>query len=248
MLQVQRFANQTRGSTGIRVRMAQRLLNRAGARPELADDGIFGPKTQAAVKDYQRVARIPVTGVIGRRTWDSLQVGGRGSATSTNALAARALMIYALTRLATSFLRGARLLAQTSDPNRARTVLRASLGRARSAYRLAAGMMALDTAFSVRQRRGADTLRLVFLLSEVIPAQAPAADPRALAGPLRQAGEYAAMFTLILQTLPPAKFVEVAPGLLQALATLVFHLSSAADGLAVRPAGAPSPAPATPGP
>jgi hypothetical protein len=38
----------------------------------LAVDGAFGPRTEATVKTYQRSFELPVTGVVGQRTWDSL--------------------------------------------------------------------------------------------------------------------------------------------------------------------------------
>lgn len=41
------------GDSGASVRDIQRLLNAAGANPPLAEDGLFGPKTQAALRAFQ---------------------------------------------------------------------------------------------------------------------------------------------------------------------------------------------------
>lgn len=56
------------------VRKAQRLLNeKFGA--GLAVDGIFGPKTHAAVKGYQSANNLQVDGIVGPKTWASLLAG-----------------------------------------------------------------------------------------------------------------------------------------------------------------------------
>ena len=38
-------------------------------------DGIFGPNTEAAVKDQQRAFGLPVTGVVNDNTWTKLIEG-----------------------------------------------------------------------------------------------------------------------------------------------------------------------------
>jgi hypothetical protein len=48
------------GHKGFRTRALQRALNERGA--DLSGDGEFGPKTQAAVKAFQKSAGLPVTG------------------------------------------------------------------------------------------------------------------------------------------------------------------------------------------
>ncbi len=64
------------GSAGGRVLQLQQGLNRLGGlycNPGfLQEDGIFGPKTRAAVETYQTRANFTVTGIVERETWDSL--------------------------------------------------------------------------------------------------------------------------------------------------------------------------------
>lgn len=55
-----------RGDSGPAVAAAQSLL------PDLAEDGDFGPRTEAAVRDYQQVFAPPDDGVVGPVTWHSL--------------------------------------------------------------------------------------------------------------------------------------------------------------------------------
>lgn len=59
------------GSTGSAVKDLQEKLNAAG-NYGLQTDGVFGAKTQAAVKDYQRKSGLTVDGVAGNNTWGSL--------------------------------------------------------------------------------------------------------------------------------------------------------------------------------
>jgi peptidoglycan hydrolase-like protein with peptidoglycan-binding domain len=54
------------------VRAVQRALNEAGARPELAVDGRYGPQTRAAVKVYHGL--LP-DGVVGELTRAALGLG-----------------------------------------------------------------------------------------------------------------------------------------------------------------------------
>ena len=53
------------------VKKAQQMLNRIG-NYQLEEDGIFGEKTQNAVKDYQKANSLLVDGVVGEKTWASL--------------------------------------------------------------------------------------------------------------------------------------------------------------------------------
>ncbi|MDD3173849.1 MAG: peptidoglycan-binding protein [Herbinix sp.] len=66
-------ANLTIGSSGASVRMIQEQLNRIAqvytAIPTIAVDGAFGPKTAAAVKAFQQIFGLPVTGIVDIGTW-----------------------------------------------------------------------------------------------------------------------------------------------------------------------------------
>lgn len=64
-----------RGSRGEAVAAWQRALNRwlrAEGRPRLVTDGIFGPRTDAATRAFQRAAGITVDGIVGPQTRDAL--------------------------------------------------------------------------------------------------------------------------------------------------------------------------------
>ena len=63
------------GSTGDAVRRAQRALRRT-PNLSLVVDGIFGPQTEAAVKDFQQGAGLTVDGIVGPMTWAALPDGG----------------------------------------------------------------------------------------------------------------------------------------------------------------------------
>lgn len=61
------------GSTGESVKTLQHQLNRIGdnypAIPNLAEDGDFGPLTEAAVKIFQKIFDLPPTGVVDYAAW-----------------------------------------------------------------------------------------------------------------------------------------------------------------------------------
>jgi len=61
------------GSTGNKVRQLQEQLNRIAqaypAIPKIAADGIYGPKTKAAVTKFQSVFGLPATGIVDYPTW-----------------------------------------------------------------------------------------------------------------------------------------------------------------------------------
>lgn len=62
------------GATGDVVRRLQRALHRT---PDLGlvVDGIFGPNTEQAVKDFQAGAGLTVDGIVGPHTWNTLPDG-----------------------------------------------------------------------------------------------------------------------------------------------------------------------------
>ena len=68
------------GSRGGAVKDVQCVLNKGGAK--LAVDGIFGPKTKAAVLSYQKAKGLEVDGIVGPKTWASLK-SSNGSGGST---------------------------------------------------------------------------------------------------------------------------------------------------------------------
>jgi peptidoglycan hydrolase-like protein with peptidoglycan-binding domain len=73
----------TQGAKGERVVAIQYLLNqRIGA--GLATDGVFGPKTTAAVRTFQARSKLTADGQVGSQTWTHLivtvQNGSKGSA------------------------------------------------------------------------------------------------------------------------------------------------------------------------
>lgn len=59
-----------KGSAGENVTYLQDLLNYFGYK--LAVDGIFGIRTEAAVKDFQSGSGLVVDGIVGEKTWDAL--------------------------------------------------------------------------------------------------------------------------------------------------------------------------------
>lgn len=56
-----------RGSKGNDVKVLQQRLS-------LIDDGIFGPLTEEAVKEFQKSKGLTVDGIVGPKTWDALGV------------------------------------------------------------------------------------------------------------------------------------------------------------------------------
>lgn len=70
------------GSQGEFVRRLQSELNKQGY--QLDEDGVFGEKTRAAVRDYQKKNSLKRDGIAGDETWGSLMervgIGGGGAA------------------------------------------------------------------------------------------------------------------------------------------------------------------------
>ncbi|BAZ49779.1 hypothetical protein NIES4103_23910 [Nostoc sp. NIES-4103] len=56
------------GSKGDDVEFLQRFLNADDFGP-LAEDGVFGSKTEAAVKKYQSSRGLTADGIVGPKTW-----------------------------------------------------------------------------------------------------------------------------------------------------------------------------------
>lgn len=69
------------GSQGGDVKTLQEMLNSNGY--ELDVDGVFGSKTQAAVKDYQKLNNLKVDGIAGKETWGMLTKAPAGGTAST---------------------------------------------------------------------------------------------------------------------------------------------------------------------
>lgn len=69
------------GSQGSDVTELQKLLNQNGY--SLAEDGVFGDKTQAAVKDYQKKNNLAVDGIVGANTWGALTAAQTGQTATT---------------------------------------------------------------------------------------------------------------------------------------------------------------------
>lgn len=59
-----------RGSTGKDVKYLQDLLNQVNF--SLIVDGIFGARTEAAVKQFQYSHKLLVDGIVGPKTWSAL--------------------------------------------------------------------------------------------------------------------------------------------------------------------------------
>lgn len=60
------------GSTGNGVKRLQRLFVMMKTAPQEAIDGSFGPKTKAAVIDFQKSVALPADGIVGPNTWSKL--------------------------------------------------------------------------------------------------------------------------------------------------------------------------------
>ena len=70
-----------RGAKGNDVKYIQNLLNeQLKPKDKIVVDGNFGPKTAAAVSKFQSASRIKPDGIVGAKTWSSLQRTGKGLA------------------------------------------------------------------------------------------------------------------------------------------------------------------------
>ncbi len=61
-----------RGDAGPTVERAQFMLNFVGGVDGLVVDGAFGPRTEAAVRDFQQHENLVADGIVGRQTWTAL--------------------------------------------------------------------------------------------------------------------------------------------------------------------------------
>ncbi|MBE5921509.1 MAG: peptidoglycan-binding protein [Lachnospiraceae bacterium] len=63
----------TQGASGSKVSQLQEQLDRIAevysAIPRISADGIYGPRTEAAVREFQRIFDLPQTGTVDFRTW-----------------------------------------------------------------------------------------------------------------------------------------------------------------------------------
>lgn len=75
------------GSQGDAVRQLQSELNRHGY--QLDEDGVFGKKTRAAVRDYQKKNSLRLDGIAGNETWGSLLASPAPAEETTPAPVAR---------------------------------------------------------------------------------------------------------------------------------------------------------------
>lgn len=74
---VQNLSTIAQGASGGDVSTAQGLLCSRGHAPEpgtpsLGIDGIFGPKTDSAVRSFQSARKLAVDGIVGQQTWTKL--------------------------------------------------------------------------------------------------------------------------------------------------------------------------------
>jgi peptidoglycan hydrolase-like protein with peptidoglycan-binding domain len=63
------------GASGDAVKRLERALRRT-PNEGLAVDGVFGPKLETAVKEFQQGAELTVDGIVGPATWAALPDGG----------------------------------------------------------------------------------------------------------------------------------------------------------------------------
>lgn len=75
------YTQVSKGSSGDSVKELQKLLNQNGY--SLAEDGVFGDKTLAAVQDYQKNNGLTVDGIVGNKTWGALTGGSSAGNSST---------------------------------------------------------------------------------------------------------------------------------------------------------------------
>lgn len=72
-----------RGSEGPEVRGLQEKLNQAGAQPRLDTDGVYGERTEQAVRDFQKRHALSLDGIAGPETLRKLDEAPRSPAPGT---------------------------------------------------------------------------------------------------------------------------------------------------------------------
>ena len=75
------YSTLRKGARGDNVTSLQQMLNKNGY--NLAEDGVFGGKTLAAVRDYQSKNGLTADGIVGNNTWGKLTGGTSGTTPST---------------------------------------------------------------------------------------------------------------------------------------------------------------------
>ncbi|MBL7911086.1 MAG: peptidoglycan-binding protein [Bacteroidia bacterium] len=63
-----------KGDSGSGVIALQVALNKAGAKPKIAEDGVFGDKTVKALKEFQKKNKLTVDGEAGPQTFKALGI------------------------------------------------------------------------------------------------------------------------------------------------------------------------------
>ena len=81
------------GSKGSDVTLLQTELNKFGSY-NLATDGIFGAKTDAAVRDFQKKKGLDVDGIVGPKTWEALGYTNTTSTSNSNSKCIDPSVIY----------------------------------------------------------------------------------------------------------------------------------------------------------
>jgi peptidoglycan hydrolase-like protein with peptidoglycan-binding domain len=83
---------QKEGSAGEAVRTIQYLLRARGQ--SVSVDGIFGPRTEAAVRAFQQAHRLAVDGVVGNSTWMALLITVRRGSQGDAVRAAQSQLVH----------------------------------------------------------------------------------------------------------------------------------------------------------
>ncbi|MER7942046.1 amidase [Streptomyces sp. NBC_01696] len=78
------YATQKSGSTGTQVKAAQTLLNKQGYDAG-TEDGVFGTRTESAVRAFQTARGLDSDGAVGPRTWTALLSAGTTPTLTTGA-------------------------------------------------------------------------------------------------------------------------------------------------------------------